>query len=178
MSTAKVSQRYAEALYEAAKDTGNVVEVLDAIDSIDEVMEKAPELHRFWVGPQYPIEQKIAVVDEAFAGAPELVRNMLKFLLEKNREDVLFDLSQVLHEIDDTDRNIIRAVLTTAVKLEENEVEPFLKILSNYIGAGTLDLRRKVNPSLISGFTLRFGDTVIDASVARSIEEIRREASA
>ncbi len=176
MSDPKLARRYAEGLYEAAKDKDVLVDVMDAMGAIHDAFQ-APELRRFWTGPQVPQPRKLEVVDEAFADAPELVRNFLKVLIEKKREGVLLDVYPALSDLHDQEKGVVRAILTTAIDLEEDEATPFVDYLKKELG-GEIVLSRKVDPSVIAGFRLRFGDRIIDASVERSISEIRRRVSA
>ncbi len=176
MSDPKLARRYAEGLYEAAKDAGDVDDVMEAMKLIHEAYE-SPVLRQFWVGHQVPQPKKLEVVDEAFADTPELVRTFLKVLIEKKREAILEDVYPALSALYDQERGVVRATLTTAIELEEDETTPFVDYLKKELDAEII-LSRKVDPSIIAGFRLRFGDRIIDASVERSISEIRRRVSA
>ncbi len=39
----------------------------------------------------------------------------------------------------------------------------------------TVELEERINPELIGGFLLRFGDKQFDASILREIENLRKE---
>ncbi|HEB85220.1 MAG TPA: F0F1 ATP synthase subunit delta, partial [Bacteroidetes bacterium] len=77
----------------------------------------------------------------------------------------------------DEESGVVRAHLTTALPLEEKQAAPFIAYLKARLG-GEVKLTREVDPELIAGFRLSWRDKVIDGSVARSIQEIRRRLSA
>ncbi len=177
MTDPKLSRRYADALYEAAKEDGIVTDVIAAVESVEKAFESSPELAQLWTAPQVPVEKKLSVMDEVFSDAPELVKRLLHFLQEKKRGWVLFDLLPALKARHDEETGVVRATLTTVIELNDSETEPFVKLLEKRTG-GSIILNRKVDSSLIAGFRLRYGDRVIDASINRSIQDIRRLASA
>lgn len=176
MTDPKLSRRYAEALYEAAKDKDQVDAVMESMNALLEVFHSAPEVERFWMGPQVSPEKKLAVMDEALKSAPEIVRNLLHFLLDKSRDNLLRDILEMLQDIHDRDQGIVRATLVTAIPLDESEMQPFRKMIVSK--GGSLILKQEVDARIIAGFQLRMGDSIVDASVKRSIDELARVTSA
>lgn len=177
MKDPKLGRRYAEALYSAASDQGVVDDVVLASETVLEPLVKDQTFQVFWLGRQIPLPKKLELIDEVFKEVPVLLRNFLRLLLDKKREEVLVDMLPALREIHDRERGIVRAVLTTAIEISEDDMAPFKELVTKLLG-GKVELTRKVNESLIAGFTLRYGDKIIDGSVARSISEIRRRLSA
>jgi len=175
VSDSRLGKRYAEALYRAAVDKNNVDAVMEAMSALKASFDRSPEIIRFWYGPRAPVHEKQKVIEEALKNAPDTVRNLLAFLLEKQRQDLLFDIITALAQIHDQAQGIVRATLVTAISLQENEVKPFEQILSKQVG-GKILLNCTVDKELIGGFRLRFGDRIIDASVVRSIEALRQQA--
>lgn len=177
MRDPRLGRRYAEALFGAARDAGKTDEVVSAMFDVIEPLKDDPTFLAFWRGRRVPLPRKLEIIDELFKEIEVTVRQFLKLLLEKGREEILFDVFPALRVINDREKGIVRAVLTTAVELDEAELEPFRALLAERLG-GKIVLTHKVDKTLVAGFTLRFADKVIDGSVARSISEIRRRLSA
>lgn len=177
MSGDNLGRRYADGLYEAAKSKGVVSEVVEGMQTVEEVYAASPEFAAFWGSPQVSPKAKHALVDKAFAKLPELVRNLLKTLVDRKREPALPALCRELHVRHDEETGVVRATLTTAVEVTEEEAAGFVELLQHRL-SGKVLLRRKTDESLIAGFRLRFGDQIIDASVSRSLEEMKRAISA
>ena len=177
MRDPRLGRRYAEALYSAASDQGVAEEVVAAFEETIAPLANDPHFLAFWRGRRVPEARRYELVDELFGRLPKAVTQFLKLLLEKKREEVLFDVIPALRDLHDKQRGMVRATLTTAVELSEGELTPFRELLADRLG-GEVTLFHKVDPDLIAGFRLRYGDRIIDGSVARSISEIRRRLSA
>jgi F-type H+-transporting ATPase subunit delta len=177
VSDSRLGRRYADGLYNAALKNDKVEEVVVAMTDLHQAFETIPELWRYWRGYELTPKQKKSVVSEAFADVPKLVSNLLFFLIDKKRETILFDIFKAFALRHDDEKGIVRATLTTAIDLEEEEVSQFVSVLKRRFG-GEITLKKEVDPSLIAGFRLRYGNRIVDASVERSINEIRRRVSA
>lgn len=177
MSDSKLGGRYADGLYNAALKEKKTGEVVEAMESLRRAFTEITELRLVWTGVHATPRQKKTVIDEAFAEAPALVRDFLKLLVDKKREKVLYDVFPALSKRHDEELGIVRAELSTPIELDDDLAEKFVRVLKARFG-GEIDLSRSVDRSLIAGFRLRYGNRIIDASVQRSIDEIRRRISA
>lgn len=177
MRDPRLGRRYAEALYSAASDQGVADEVVTAFEETIAPLENDPHFLAFWRGRRVPEARRYELVDELFGKLPKVVTQFFKLLLEKKREEVLFDVIPALRDLHDKQRGIVRATLTTAVALGDDELAPFKALLADRLG-GDVTLTTNVDEGLIAGFRLRYGDKIIDGSVVRSITEIRRRLSA
>ncbi len=177
MSDPRLGRRYADGLYSAAKKANLIDRIADELGLFGEALSTVPQLKRMWVGYDASPEQKKAVVSDAFAEAHDLVRNFLCFLVDKKRETLIHDVIPAFKERQDEEKGIIRARLATAIELNDAEADEFVSLLKEQF-KGEINLTREVDESLIAGFRLRFGNRIIDASVERSINEIRRKVGA
>ena len=177
MRDPRLARRYAAALLEAARDQGATEEVMDAMENVIAPLVADETFLAFWLGPQLPVRRKVELIEEIFAALPPVLRHFLMTLLDKKRESVLLDVPGALRERHDEESGVVRAHLTTALPLEEKQAAPFIAYLKARLG-GEVKLTREVDPELIAGFRLSWRDKVIDGSVARSIQEIRRRLSA
>lgn len=173
MSDPKLGRRYAQALYNAARHEEATEEVTAAMhDAVEPLLDDRTFL-TWWRSRRIPLPEKVKAVDTAFKDAHIIVRQFLKLLLEKKREDVLLDAVVEFRRIVDRETGVVRATLTTPVELKEAELEPFRKMLAERVG-GEAVLEHKVDPELIGGFRLRYGDKVIDGSVRRALDTLRQ----
>ena len=66
------------------------------------------------------------------------------------------------------------ATATTAVELSPNDRDGLAGSLSKRLGR-EVRLTATVDPAIIGGLVLRFGDHVIDASLATRLQQLRRK---
>jgi F-type H+-transporting ATPase subunit delta len=174
----KLARRYAQALYAAARQAEEVDGVMQAVTETLTPLVKDEQFRLFWYSRRVPMQRQLELIDSLFEAFPASLRNFLKLLLEKKREGILADVIGALRGIHDEASGTVRATLTTAVKLSDEEAEPFEAMLAKRVGGGNIVLTRKVDPSLIGGFRIRYGDRIIDGSVERSLGEISRRLTA
>ena len=70
---------------------------------------------------------------------------------------------------------IEEALLTTAFKIDDSFRQRILDLVVKHSKNNKVELQERIDPSIIGGFVLRFGDNQIDTSVERDIELLRRE---
>ena len=149
MNAGIISSRYARALLRLVDETGNGEAVYGQVVRIL----KDPDL----------MPRKLE---------PELSR--LVSLLVKNRR--LDQVRFILHrftELYNASRGRRLASLKTAVPAPE--LEQRVKALLQERFDGEIILDAEVDPALIGGFILTIDDKLLDASVSRQLEEIRRQ---
>ena len=69
---------------------------------------------------------------------------------------------------------ILDATLTTAAPVADEEADRIAGLMQMRTRSREVRLRRETDPSLIGGFVLRFDDLLVDASLARQLDTLRR----
>jgi F-type H+-transporting ATPase subunit delta len=177
VSDPKLGRRYAQALFNAAAGAGATSEVTVAMNDVVASLIEDKTFWVWWRSRRIPLSSKIEGLDKALKDVHIIVRQFLKLLLEKKREEILPDAVSEYRIIADREAGVIRAVLTTAVELQEDELIPFRDMLKKRAGGDAI-LAHQVDASLIGGFRLRYGDKVIDGSVSRALETLNRKMTA
>jgi F-type H+-transporting ATPase subunit delta len=168
------ARRYAEAVYEVARETGDYDQWLRAFDAVNQVLAD-PTAHEVFISPAIPSEEKWAALQRIFADQPEQVRNLLHILAERDRLGDLGQISLAFRELVDQERGVITAEVTTAVPLDAELAQSVAERLGRYLrhDPTRLTIERRVDPTIIGGVVARIGDTIIDDSVRGRIERLR-----
>jgi len=177
VSDPKLGRRYAQALFNAAKEAGAASEVTSAMNETIASLLDDKTFTVWWRSRRIPLPNKVEALDRALKDVHVIVRQFLKLLLEKKREEILADAVNEYRIIADREAGVIRAVLTTSVELKDDELQPFREMLLKHAG-GEAMLEHEVDAGLIGGFRLRYGDKVIDGSVSRALETLNRRMTA
>ena len=149
MNTGIIASRYAAALLRYTQETGGGERVCAQVRRLLDHPEHDPG----------PLE-------------PELER-FIQLLVRNGRlEDVRFILHDFI-EMYYRSLGVRVAHLTTVVASGELE-QKLHAMLEKQLGCKVM-IETRVDPSLIGGFTLEVGDYLLDASVRRQIETIRRQ---
>ncbi|MBO4447075.1 MAG: F0F1 ATP synthase subunit delta [Bacteroidales bacterium] len=104
---------------------------------------------------------------------PELAR--LASLLAKNGRMglVRFVLRGFLDRYAES-RGVMPARITTAIPLEKEEEAELVRLMENQCG-GRVEASSQTDPSIVGGFILEVGGSIMDASVRRQMELIRKK---
>lgn len=205
MNTGIIATRYATALLKLVEETGSGETVAAQVQAIEKALDEVPDFRRAVVDPAVAPAKKLALFEaalpslaaepvegtsrpnqslrqtrrpvEATSLAPEL-RKFLELLIRNGRiGDVRLTFTTFIIEYYRS-RHIKRARLVVADSALLNlgsTLESRLRDLIEKQTGCRLILKTEVNPSLIGGFVFEVEDTVLDASVSRQLDIIRRQ---
>ncbi|ABZ83473.1 ATP synthase f1, delta subunit [Heliomicrobium modesticaldum Ice1] len=173
MLTGAVARRYAQALLEIGIQT----KTLDALEGeLGRFVEMIghPELQRFLFHPSIVVAEKKDLVGRLLAtGAfSETARAFILLVIDRRRESYFADIFREFVRLANKVRNIEEARVTSAVELAPEQVERLRSQLAAATGKAIV-LRMAVDPDLIGGLVVAFGDRIIDGSVAGKIRDLR-----
>ncbi|KAB2043690.1 hypothetical protein ERO13_D01G028200v2 [Gossypium hirsutum] len=174
--SASAASSYATALADVAKSNNT----LDATSSDVEKVEKIfsdPQVLQFFTNPTIDVLKKRQVLDEIVSSS-ELqphTANFLNILVDAKRIDLIKEIVKefelVYNELTDTEL----AVVSSVVKLESQHLAQIAKQVQKLTGAKNVRIKTMIDPSLVAGFTIRYGSSgskLIDMSVKKQLEEI------
>jgi F-type H+-transporting ATPase subunit delta len=158
----------------SAQTAGTLDAVEDELFRFERILAAEPDLRTALIDRNLPDDGKRQLLHKLLDGKVDGVTYTLieRAVLEprgRTIERALNELSALAAKR--RDRQI--AHVTSAVELSENEQRDLASALSRTFGH-ELQLQLVVDPSLIGGMTVQVGDELIDASVARQLDEARR----
>ncbi len=164
---------YAEALYEAASQAGRLREADRDLGAFAEALAVNRSLARAVLNPRFPLEAKKRVIASMLSGGEPLVRNTLLVMADNGRLALLHDMSAAYAEMAAVEEQILDVEVTTAVPLGQDDARRLEQRIGEATGL-TARVTASVDEDLIGGLVLRARGILVDASVRRRLEEIRR----
>lgn len=197
MNTGIIATRYATALLKLVEETGSGELVAAQVQVIEKALDEVPDFRRAVDDPAVAAVQKISLFEAALKDSmAQELHKFLGLLIRNGRiGDVRLVLTTFVTEYYRS-RHIKRARLVVAdpalldpeptpsdpVPVEGSlrqtqrpALESRLRDLVEKQTGCRLILKTEVNPSLIGGFVFEVEDTVLDASVSRQLDFIRRQ---
>ena len=170
MATA-AAKRYARAAFDVATAEGRVDDWLTQLTALSAVMSQ-PDVVRILSNPTIPGAQRMQLItaDEGFD--PQVV-NLARLLIESNRVRDAGGVVEEFADLTDAAAGRVRAVVTTAIELQPSDRDEISKQLSSRLGK-EVALRAEVDPRVLGGLKLQYGDRLIDATVATRLQQLRR----
>ena len=197
MNTGIIATRYATALLKLVEETGSGELVAAQVQVIEKALDEVPDFRRAVDDPAVADVQKISLFEASLKDSmAQELHKFLELLIRNGRiGDVRLVLTTFVTEYYRS-RHIKRARLVVAdpalldpeptpsdpVPVEGSlrqtqrpALESRLRDLVEKQTGCRLILKTEVNPSLIGGFVFEVEDTVLDASVSRQLDFIRRQ---
>lgn len=175
MSEFVISSRYANALLSIADENETFDRVLNDITFIYNTLKDSKELRNFLANPIISTSDKLTALNELFKNhINNDLNNFLNLLLEKGRENLLFDICKRFVVLSNEKLNQVEIGITSAVDLSDNQKEELKLKLENIISKKVIPTF-SIDSSIIGGFKARYGDTVIDASVKHQLEVLKKK---
>ncbi|HEV2029502.1 MAG TPA: F0F1 ATP synthase subunit delta [Candidatus Dormibacteraeota bacterium] len=175
MATA-AARRYARAVFDMAQQEGQVEEWAGRLAQVREVMSD-PEVAAVLTNPTIPTEQRMELLSAAPHVFDEEATNLAKLLIESNRVREVEAVEQEFQRLADEAAGRVRATVTTAIELKPHDRDRVADGLSKRLGK-EIRLTVAVDPSILGGLKLQYGDRLVDASVATRLQQLRRRLAA
>ena len=171
--TNEITQRYAQGLFELAKENGSVEEKKRQADVILDAMAECPDFDLFLRTVKIKEEEKIAVIDKIFINAVDHdMLSFLKLIVEKGRAFYLQGILEDYVKLANEDLGIELATVTSARKINSEDMQTIGEALVRKTNKKVF-LKNKIDPSVIGGIKVTIGNTVTDATMAAKIERLR-----
>ncbi len=170
MATA-AAKRYARAVFELATEERRVQEWGRQLAGLRQVLSD-PRMAVVLSNPTIPIEQRMELVTSLHLVDDEAA-NLARLLIESHRVDQIGGIVEAFEKLADDAARRVRAVVTTAVELETDDRDRVVAELSKRLGKD-VSMDVVVDPRILGGLKLQYGDRLIDASVATRLQQLRR----
>jgi len=172
VSESKVARVYATALYQAAKEEGRVEQVRRDLCEFAQAVDSSPELKRLLRAEEITDLKKTQVLMELTEGGDELVRNLLRVMVDKNRENEVPATYRAFIGLVEQAQGLVHVEVVSAVPMPENLQQVLKKKIETSLKK-TVELTLTVDKEILGGLRLRIGDRVADASVSHRLEQLR-----
>jgi F-type H+-transporting ATPase subunit delta len=167
------SSRYAQAVFELAREEGQVEAWASRLQSLQTLLAD-PDVRRVLANPSISVQDRLAAL-QAFGGEAlgSEGLNLARLLVESGRVAAVDGIVREFQRLADEAAGRVRATATTAVELSGSGRKELEESLSNQLGKEVrLDLQ--VDPAIVGGLVLQVGDRLLDASVATRLQQLRR----
>ncbi|HEX4745546.1 MAG TPA: ATP synthase F1 subunit delta [Gaiellaceae bacterium] len=166
------ARRYAEAMYDLAGEAGAVAAYRSSLDNLAQAFAGGPL--RTLRDPSIPMQKRVDAAMAAAAGEPRPIAGLLQLLVRKDRVGLLPAIARAFSDLVDRRAGIAKAVITTAVELDEAQRRDMVERLEKASGK-QIKATFGVDASLIGGARVQVGDHLIDGSIRAQLETLRTQ---
>jgi len=170
-----VTLRYAKALFLQAEEQKQAERVLADVDQIVQVIQQSPDLFQALSHPVISTSQKLRIAEQVFQDRiTPLMLRFIRLVIRSKREAYLKDIFRNYRDIFNHNRGIQTVRLTTAMELGDREKEDIKALIRENFHARKVDFSEAIDPEIIGGFIIQVEDQLLDASVRRQLDAIRK----
>lgn len=163
--------KYSVALYEVALEQDDFM--LDDLDTIRAAYENS-DLKLALMHPRIGNEKKREIIEGIFAkDIPATLLNFLFVLSDNKRSHLVADILNAYEDLCYEERNIERILVLTPFELSEDRLRAIGDAYKGTRG-GDVEVRQRIDKSLIGGVRLVTDHGVIDRSIHRQLNDLKR----
>jgi len=169
-----VAQAYADALFAIGQEDGSFDALQEELRTFSELLRSQDELRIFLQAPGIASKKKVEVAEAILEpDFSEIFRNFVSVLIEKRRVGQVEMIATVVAALSDQVSDILRGEIYSAVELSEEKLEEIRALVRKHTGKREVALATNVDPSLIAGLVIQYGDTRIDGSLKNRLDTVR-----
>jgi F-type H+-transporting ATPase subunit delta len=175
MSELTVATRYAKSLIDLAVENKSLEETRNDMALFSQTVKDNHQLGAVLSNPIIAHSKKIKILEAIFSGkVSKVTDSFFRIMVNKSRAEILYATSKEFINQYNIIKHIVRAYVTSATPLSEDNRKQILAELKTATGA-TIELHTKVDAGLIGGFVLTVGDMQVDTSLSSSLNRLKQD---
>ncbi len=176
MSVKRIASRYAKSLLDLSVEQGNIERVKEDVDALKSALGNR-DFELLLKSPIIAGSKKKKVVDAIFGDRLDKLSNaFIDIIIRKGRETYLPSIVDEFLLQYKKYKHISSVKITTAEQLDGASLAAIKKSLQESVQTDdNIEIATEVNPDLIGGFVLEFGDKLYDASVRHKLDLLSKE---
>jgi len=173
----QAADRYSRALFELAKEQNSIQPVQDSLTELRNLTINSIDFRHFLSNPLLSYEERCSVLKALFEGKiPDLSFKFLLFITYKKRLSVLRKIIESFDHLYMANSNQIRAYVTTASPLEQEDRILINQRLHNKFQQNMLT-RWSIDPTIIGGFRIFIQGKMYDYSFKSKLNHFFQQAT-
>ena len=171
--TGQVGKVYAEAVFALCLEQDTLEPVYKELNACATVFREEPALAQLLGVPTIPLEEKLALVKRLFSGNDTVV-SLISMLTERRRIPYVQEVTDAFNSLYREHKGIAQMTVTTCVPLRDAQRQQLIAALQKKYGK-QVELTERIDPAILGGVVVQYGDTLLDNSVKSRLEAVRRQ---
>ncbi|KRK48225.1 F0F1 ATP synthase subunit delta [Secundilactobacillus kimchicus] len=169
-----VAKRYSKALFELLNSQNQLDDGLEKLKQIRTVFQDNPQLGTVLTDKSLAPSERQKLVQPLLDATSGTIHNLVQMVYDYNRMDAMVEIVNQFQARYDTLHQTVYAEATTAVPLSDSELDALRDGYAGRVGAKTVVLSNRVDPSIIGGVVVQSAGTILDGSIKTKINRLRQ----
>ncbi|HNP53573.1 MAG TPA: ATP synthase F1 subunit delta [Ferruginibacter sp.] len=176
MHNPRLAGRYAKSLLDLSQEKNELEAVYGDMRLLQSVCKSNPDFVNFLRSPIIHSDKKETVIKALLSNRVTALTDLfIQLLLRKTRESNLPEIVGAFIDQYNKLKGIHRVKLTTAVPVSEDMKQLFVTKIKNHANIQQVELETKVDERLIGGFKMEMDGNLVDASIQRELNDVKRQ---
>jgi len=172
----RLSGRYAKSIIDLAQEKNVLEQVQKDMIFLQSVCKSNKDFVNLLKSPVIKADKKGKILDAVTAGRiSDLTALFIKLLLSKGREEDLPEIVNAFIAMYNGIKGIHKVKLTTAEPVSDELKKEILSKIKGNTSIEHIELESVVNRNIIGGFVLEFDNNLVDASILRDLNDIKKQ---
>ena len=172
-----LEQQFARAMFELSQENGEREIVREELHLIEDVLKQNPTYGTLLDTPAITREEKLSLVENAFASlGSENVKNLMKLLTERRECHLFSSIVRAFDALYDEALGILRVEAITAYAMTDAQKTALEAKLAKKTQK-TIVLTNIVKPEVLGGVLLRYGEVQLDGTLKNRLDTLAESIS-
>lgn len=175
MQNPRLATRYAKSLLDLSVEQNELAEVYADMKLLQQINKSNPDFVALLRSPIITSDKKDKIIDAVVGDkVSKLTMLFVRLLTTKTRESNLPEIVTAFITQYNKLKNIQTVKLTTATVISDDLKNSIIAKLKDSV-TGDIEIETSVQDELIGGFKLEIGGTLIDATILRDLNDVRKQ---
>ncbi|MEP7163522.1 MAG: ATP synthase F1 subunit delta [Ferruginibacter sp.] len=176
MNNPRLAGRYAKSLLDLAIEQKHLDAVYDDMKFLRSICKSNPDFVALLKSPVIKADKKEKIIESITNGrVSPLTSLFIQLLVRKTRESNLPEIVHAFVEQYNKLKDIHHVKITTAVPMSADAEQAILGKVRSNTPIQHIELESFVEDELIGGFKLEVGGTLVDASILRELNDVKKQ---
>ena len=179
----KLASRYSRALLESVeKELGSkgaptpAQKLAVELQEFSKIWKEDKELSSILSSPMFAREQRASTLASILSevGVSDVGKKFLRVVFQRDRIAALPEIAANFSDLADRAASVVRVNLTTARKIDKDEMEGIEKQVCSQLG-GKPDFTWQVKPEILGGLIIEYSGQILDGSLGGQLSRLEKE---
>ena len=176
MNNPRLAGRYAKSLLDLAIEQKQLDAVYDDIKFLRSICKSNPDFVALLKSPVIKVDKKEKIIESITNGKVNSLTSLfIQLLVRKSRESNLPEIVNAFIEQHNKLKDIHHVKITTAVSMSAETEQVILSKVRSNTPIQNIELETHVEDELIGGFKLEVGGKLVDATILRDLNDVKKQ---
>ncbi len=176
MNNPRLAGRYAKSLLDLGIEQNNLNAVYADIKFLRNICKSNPDFVEVLKSPVINVDKKEKIIESITNGRVSALTSLfIQLLIRKTRESNLPEIVHAFVEQYNKLKDIHHVKITTALPLSAEAEQAILSKVRSNTHIQNIELETIVEEELIGGFKMEVGGTLVDATVLRDLNDVKKQ---